>query len=52
MTHTDTDDDPEAPIRLGAALAAIGRRFGLTDDDIAAIERMRDRTPAQPMTFD
>lgn len=55
MIHTDRDDGPEppaTPIRLGEVLAALARQHGLTDDDIAAIEALRDRSPAQPMSFD
>jgi hypothetical protein len=33
-------------VRLGDALAALGRKVGLTDEDIAAIDRSRDKTPA------
>jgi plasmid stability protein len=36
-------------VRLGDALAALGRKVGLTDEDIAAIERTRDKTPAKPI---
>jgi len=48
---TDTDSSA-APIRLGEALAALSRELGLTDGDIAAIEALRDRSPAEPMSFD
>ncbi len=37
------------PVRLGDALAALGRKVGLTDEDIAAIDRTRDKTPAMPI---
>lgn len=48
----DSRTVPGQRVRLGEALAALTRQAGLTDDDIAAIERTRDRTPAHPMTFD
>jgi plasmid stability protein len=35
-------------LRMGEALAALGRRLGLEDGEIEAIERNRDRTPAEP----
>lgn len=38
--------------RIGDALAALGRKAGLTDEDMAAIDRARDRAPAKPMTFE
>ncbi|HAE48361.1 MAG: plasmid stabilization protein [Tistrella sp.] len=43
---------PEGRLRLGAALQDIGQRHGITHVDIDAIERVRDRRPAEPMTFD
>ncbi|MEW6486940.1 MAG: plasmid stabilization protein [Thermodesulfobacteriota bacterium] len=39
---------PPERLRLGTALAQLGRRAGLTDEDFAAIERARDKTPAEP----
>ncbi len=44
--------NPPQRIRIGEALAALARDAGITDEDIAAIEQTRDRTPAQPMTFE
>lgn len=43
---------PEQRVRVGDALAAIGRRVGLTNEDVAVFERVRDKTPAQPLSFD
>lgn len=43
---------PEKRARVGDALAAIGRKVGLTDDDFAVFETVRDRTPAKPPSFD
>ena len=40
---------PVKRIRLGDALAALGRMVGLTDEDIAIIDQIRDRSPANPM---
>lgn len=37
---------------MGEALAAIGRKIGLGNEDFIAIERMRDKTPAKPLSFD
>ena len=36
-------------ILLGDALAALGRDLAITDDDVAALETMRDRAPAEPL---
>lgn len=43
---------PPERIRLGSALAELGRRVGLTDDDIAALNQVRDKTPAEPVSFE
>ncbi len=40
---------PKKRVRLGDALAALGRKVGLTDEDLAAIDRTRDKSPAKPM---
>jgi antitoxin FitA len=42
---------PAKRVRLGDTLAALGRKAGITDDDIAAVDRMRDYSPAKPMKF-
>lgn len=43
---------PETRVRLGDALAALGRKVGLTDDELAVLEQARDKTPAEPMRFE
>lgn len=43
---------PPQRLRLGSALAELGRRIGLTDDDIAAMNELRDRAPDEPMKFE
>lgn len=43
---------PEQRIRMGDALAALSRDLGLCDQDIAALEAGRDRTPAEPLRLD
>lgn len=40
---------PPGRLKLGTTLAAIARRAGLTNEDIDAIQSMRDRTPAKPI---
>ena len=40
---------PAKRVRLGDALAALGRKVGLTDENIAAIDQTRDKSPAKPM---
>lgn len=41
---------PEQRVRIGDALAALGRRAHLTDKDLSIFER--DRTPAEPMRIE
>jgi len=43
---------PEARIRMGEALAALGRKIGLTDQDFEVFDRVRDTTPAEPLRFE
>jgi len=43
---------PERRVRMGDALASLGRKLKLTDEDLAALERVRDRTPAEPLRFE
>ncbi len=43
---------PPERLLLGTALAELGRRIGLTDEDIAAFEQMRDKAPAEPVRFE
>lgn len=39
---------PQQRLLIGDALAALGRTLQLTDDDIAAINAVRDQAPATP----
>ena len=43
---------PAERVRLGDALAALGRKVGLTEEDIAAINQTRDKAPAEPTIFE
>ncbi|MDD2745994.1 MAG: plasmid stabilization protein [Acidithiobacillus ferrooxidans] len=43
---------PEKRVRVGEALAAIGRKIGLTNEDFTVFEGARDKTPAKPLRFD
>jgi plasmid stability protein len=40
---------PETRVRLGDALAALGREIGLTNEDFEVFADVRDKTPAEPM---
>lgn len=43
---------PEERVRVGEALAGIGRKLGLTNEDLAVFERVRDKTPVRPLSID
>ena len=43
---------PPERVRLGTALFELGRRVGLTDDDIATFDRVHVKTPAEPVRFE
>ena len=43
---------PPDRIRLGTALAALGRRVGLSNHDIEVTNQARDKAPAEPIKFD
>jgi plasmid stability protein len=43
---------PANRLRIGSAMAALSRDAGLTNADFQALEQSRDRTPAEPMSFE
>lgn len=43
---------PPERIRLGTLLADIGREVGLTDEDCAVFDHVRDKTPGTPVSFE
>lgn len=43
---------PSERVKLGSLLAAIGRDAELSNDDVEALQQNRDKTPAEPMTFE
>lgn len=48
----ETTVRPPERLRMGTALAELGRRAGLTDEDFAVFEQVRDKTPAEPVSFE
>jgi len=42
---------PANRLRIGSALAEIGRKIGLTNADIEVLEQARDRKPVEPLRF-
>jgi len=43
---------PAQRIRMGDALAKIGRSVGLTDAEAEGINALCDKTPAEPVSFE
>ena len=43
---------PEKRVRMGDALAALGRKIRLTNEDFAIFEQVRDKAAAEPMRFE
>ena len=43
---------PEARIRVGDALAALGRKLALKNEDFDIFDPVRDKTPAEPPRFE
>jgi antitoxin FitA len=43
---------PDSRVRLGDALAALGRKVGLANDDFDALQQVRDKTAATPLRFE
>jgi plasmid stability protein len=43
---------PFQGVKLGSLLLGIGRNAELSNEDVEALQRTRDDTPAEPMTFE
>ena len=43
---------PETRVRVGDALAALGRKIGLTNKDFEMYSQVRDKKPAKPLRFE
>jgi plasmid stability protein len=43
---------PKDRVKLGSLMVEIGRRARLTDEDLAVFEQVRDKTPAEPISFE
>lgn len=43
---------PGTRIRVGDSLTELGRKIGLTNKDLDAFDRVRDKIPAEPMRFE
>lgn len=43
---------PQGRVKLGSALAEVGRKLQLTPEEFSIFERARDKTPARATTFE
>ena len=43
---------PESRVRVGEALAALGRKIGLSNEDFEIFDQVKDKTPAEPLRFE
>jgi plasmid stability protein len=43
---------PEGRLLLGTALSEIGKKYGLTNADVEALEQVRDTRPAEPINLE
>ena len=43
---------PESRVLLGEALAALGRKIGLTNEDFEVFDQVGDKAPAEPLRFE
>lgn len=43
---------PQGRVKLGSLLAHLGRQARLTQEDFAVFENIRDKTSANPVSFD
>ena len=44
--------NPESHIKMGDALAELGRKIGLTNKDFENFNQVKDKTPAEPTRFE
>lgn len=42
---------PEGSVKLGTLLAEIGKQVKLTDNEFGVFEKVREKTPANPVNF-
>ena len=43
---------PETRVRLGEALAELGRKIGLTNEDFEVFHQVKDKMPAEPLRLE
>ncbi|MBX5151388.1 plasmid stabilization protein [Rhizobium lentis] len=43
---------PDQRIRMGDALAELGRQLALTNDDLEVLDQLRERAAAEPLRFE
>ncbi|MDA4845911.1 FitA-like ribbon-helix-helix domain-containing protein [Hoeflea poritis] len=43
---------PQERVRMGDALATLGQKIGIDDGESKLFDKLRDRTPAEPIRFE
>jgi len=43
---------PESRVRIGEALAELGHKISLTNEDFDIFDQVKDHSPAQPLRFE
>lgn len=43
---------PESRLKIGDALAALGREIGFSHSELDALNQLRDKKPAEPVRFE
>jgi plasmid stability protein len=43
---------PQGRVKLGSLLMDMGRQARLTDEEFAVFEKVRDKTPVNPVSFE
>jgi plasmid stability protein len=43
---------PQGRVKLGSLLMDMGRQARLTDEEFAVFEKVRDKTPAKPVSLE
>ena len=44
--------NPESRVLLGEVITALANKIGITNEELVALQNIRDKTPAEPLSFD
>lgn len=48
----ETAISPKGRVKLGSLLADMGRQAKLSDEEFSVFEKIRDKTPSRPVSFE